>query len=191
MTLAERLAAFAAPLEFEDVPAAVVANVRLRALDILGIALAASSSEVAPSVLGALKGWGQGGPCSVVGSTLRTAPPLAALANGALAHGLDFDDTHPISITHASAPWIQPSPCNGSAPVAPRCVRLTRILSPCSMIAWLLRPLMWAMKPSPHASCSFAGSYSPCARGGHCGSGRKRASEPCPTLTSPTRIDAY
>ena len=103
MTLAERLAAFAAPLEFEDVPAAVVANVRLRALDILGIALAASSSEVAPSVLGALKGWGQGGPCSVVGSTLRTAPPLAALANGALAHGLDFDDTHPISITHASA----------------------------------------------------------------------------------------
>jgi 2-methylcitrate dehydratase PrpD len=103
MTLAERLAAFAAPIEFEDVPAKVVASVRLRALDILGIALAASSSEVAPSVLGALKGWSQGGPCSVVGSTLRTAPPLAALANGALAHGLDFDDTHPISITHASA----------------------------------------------------------------------------------------
>jgi 2-methylcitrate dehydratase PrpD len=101
MTLAERLAAFAAPLEFEVVPAEVVASVRLRALDILGIALAASSSEVAPSVLGALKGWSQGGPCSVVGSTLRTAPPLAALANGALAHGLDFDDTHPISITHA------------------------------------------------------------------------------------------
>src|SRR5207247_9885329 len=101
MTLAERLAEFAVGLEFEDLPADVVASVRLRALDILGIALASSTSELAPSVLGALEGWG-GGACSVVGSSLTAAPPLAALANGALAHGLDFDDTHAVSITHAS-----------------------------------------------------------------------------------------
>jgi 2-methylcitrate dehydratase PrpD len=41
MTLAERLAAFAADLRFEDIPPAVVASVRLRALDILGIAVLA------------------------------------------------------------------------------------------------------------------------------------------------------
>jgi hypothetical protein len=29
-----------------------------------------------------------------------------------------------------------------------------------------LLPLMFAMKPSPHASCSFLGSYRPCATGG-------------------------
>jgi 2-methylcitrate dehydratase PrpD len=29
--------------------------------------------------------------------------PLAVLANDALAHGLDFDDTHAASITHASS----------------------------------------------------------------------------------------
>ena len=103
MTLAERLAEFAVGLEFEDLPPDVVASVRLRALDILGIALAASTSELAPSVLGALEGWGRGGPCSVAGSNLTAPPPLAALANGALAHGLDFDDTHAVSITHASA----------------------------------------------------------------------------------------
>jgi len=102
MTLAERLAEFAAGLEFDDLPADVVASVRLRALDILGIALASSTSELAPSVLGALQGWGSGA-CSVVGSSLTASPPLAALANGALAHGLDFDDTHAVSITHASA----------------------------------------------------------------------------------------
>jgi 2-methylcitrate dehydratase PrpD len=64
MTLAERVAEFAAGLEFDDLPADVVASVRLRTLDILGIALASSTSELAPSVLGALKGWG-GGACSV------------------------------------------------------------------------------------------------------------------------------
>src|SRR3989442_12800597 len=102
MTLAERLTEFAARLEFEDIPADVVASVRLRALDILGIALASSTSDLAPSVLGAVNGWGRGA-CSVIGSSLTAPPPLAALANGALAHGLDFDDTHAISITHASS----------------------------------------------------------------------------------------
>jgi len=83
MTLAERLTEFAVGLEFDALPADVVASVRLRALDILGIALAASTSELAPSVLGALKGWG-GGPCSVAGSSLTASAPLAALSLDAL-----------------------------------------------------------------------------------------------------------
>ena len=49
MTLAERLAAFAADLTFDDLPAAVVSDVKLRALDILGIALAASAHEAGPA----------------------------------------------------------------------------------------------------------------------------------------------
>jgi len=51
----------------------VIASVRLRALDIL----AASRADLAPSVLGALSGWGEGGPCTIVGSSLgarRTNP---------------------------------------------------------------------------------------------------------------------
>jgi 2-methylcitrate dehydratase PrpD len=103
MTLAERLARFAAPLTFEDLPPSVVASVRLRVLDVLGIALAASTQEIAPALHAALEGWQARGDCTVVGAKLGAAPPLAALANGTLAHGLDFDDTHAGSITHASA----------------------------------------------------------------------------------------
>jgi 2-methylcitrate dehydratase PrpD len=101
MTLAERLAAFAAPLSFDALPDDVVASVRLRALDVLGIGLASSRGEWARPVL-ALAG-DRGGECTVLG-TARTAPlPLAILVNGTLAHGLDYDDTHAASITHASA----------------------------------------------------------------------------------------
>jgi 2-methylcitrate dehydratase PrpD len=103
MTLARRLAEFAAALEFAEVPPAVVASVRLRTLDILGIALAASTGDTAPSLLGALDGWGVAGDCTIVGTKRTAAAPLAILANGALAHSLDFDDTHATSITHASA----------------------------------------------------------------------------------------
>lgn len=103
MTLARRLAEFAERLTFADIPPEVVASVRLRTLDTLGIALAASVSELAPALRGALEGWTAQGDCTVVGAKLTASPPLAALANGALAHGLDYDDTHPASITHASA----------------------------------------------------------------------------------------
>jgi len=103
VTLAERLAAFAEGLTFADIPAEVVESVELRVLDILGIALAASVSEVAPSIQGALEGWSARGECTVLNQKLTTSAPLAILLNGALAHALDFDDTHAASITHASA----------------------------------------------------------------------------------------
>lgn len=103
MTLAERLASFTAGLRFDSLPAAVVDSIRLRVLDTLGIGLAASVSEAAPSLLGLAEAWGGQGDCTIVGTRLTAAPPAAVLVNGALAHGLDFDDTHAASITHASA----------------------------------------------------------------------------------------
>ncbi len=103
MTLARRLADFAVALRFDDIPSDVVASVRLRTLDIVGLALAASREEFTASILGALDGWRASGDCTVLGTAATAPPPLAALANGALAHGLDFDDTHAPSVTHASA----------------------------------------------------------------------------------------
>jgi len=103
VTLARRLADFTAALSFDTLPAEVVDSVKLRTLDIVGIALAASTLETAPSIMGALEGWGGAGDCTVFGSKRTATVPLAILANGSLAHSLDFDDTHAASITHASA----------------------------------------------------------------------------------------
>jgi 2-methylcitrate dehydratase PrpD len=103
MMLAEHLARFAAALTFEELPLDVVASVRLRVLDTLGIALAASGDEFAKSTLDGLGVSGATGPAAVIGTGFSAPAPLAILANGALAHALDFDDTHPASITHASA----------------------------------------------------------------------------------------
>src|SRR3954468_23558474 len=62
--------------------------------------------------------------------------------------------------------WISspaPSESFGSQPTAPRCVRLRSTVSPCSTIVCDFLPLMCATKPTPHASCSREGSYSPWA----------------------------
>jgi 2-methylcitrate dehydratase PrpD len=101
VTLAQRLATFTASLTFDALPPDVVASARLRTLDVLGLALAASTYDFAPPVLAAVDGGA--GPCTIIGSPRTAGPASAALANGTLAHGLDFDDTHAASITHASA----------------------------------------------------------------------------------------
>ena len=101
MTLAERLAAFTAGLRFEALPADVLASARLRTLDVIGLALAASTFDFAAPVIAAVEAGS--GPCTIIGTPRTAGPAAAALANGTLAHGLDFDDTHAASITHASA----------------------------------------------------------------------------------------
>jgi 2-methylcitrate dehydratase PrpD len=101
VTFAEDLGSFTASLTFDALPADVVANARLRILDVLGLALAASTYEFAAPVVAAVDM--TEGPCTIIGARQTATPALAALVNGTLAHGLDFDDTHAASITHASA----------------------------------------------------------------------------------------
>ena len=60
--------------------------------------------------------------------------------------------------------WIvmpAPSPVCGSAPAAPRCPRFTNTSSAWSMISRERSPEMFATIPTPHASCSNSGTYSP------------------------------
>ena len=54
-----------------------------------------------------------------------------------------------------------PSPARGSAPTAPRCSRLSRIVSASLTILCDLRPLMSAINPTPQESFSSAGSKRP------------------------------
>ncbi len=73
------------------------------------------------------------------------------------------------SRNRVSGIWIRmpaPSPCSGSAPTAPRWSRFFRIFKALAeRSSWVLLPLICAMKPTPQASCSLAGSYRPCSWG--------------------------
>ncbi len=115
-TPAEVLADFSHSLTVSRLPAAVVANAKLRILDTVGIALASTRQDFAGPLLRAVGGWGEAPKAATVIGTARRVPAAsAALANGALAHGLDFDDTHTGSITHASACVVPPALALGEA----------------------------------------------------------------------------
>jgi 2-methylcitrate dehydratase PrpD len=98
---AERIAAFAARLRWDDIPEAVRTRAKIQMLDALGVGIAFARSRAADATLAGIAAFG-GGACSVVGRPERLAVRDAAMANGFLMHGLDFDDTHLAAIVHSS-----------------------------------------------------------------------------------------
>lgn len=101
-SMAEGIAEFAAGLTLDDVPAAVRARAKLQILDALGTGIASHAYPFAGKALAGIYALGGSGTCSVIGRSEGLSPRDAALANGFLMHGLDFDDTHLASIIHAT-----------------------------------------------------------------------------------------
>ena len=102
-TEAEAIADFALGLDLGSVPAAVVELAKEHLLDALGIALASSTWDFGRAVLEGVKELGEGTQATAIGSGVKLPPASAALVNGVLAHGLDFDDTHIGAGYHDSA----------------------------------------------------------------------------------------
>jgi 2-methylcitrate dehydratase PrpD len=101
--IAEELAQFAGALSSEKVPAAVTARAKHLILDAVGIALASTTYDFAHRAMTAIVGLGGSGDAAVIGMPARLPLRDAALINGILVHGLDFDDTHSGGVIHATA----------------------------------------------------------------------------------------
>lgn len=102
-TLAQQLADFAVETTFDSLPSAVVASVKSRVLDILGIASAASTLETSRAVRRLVRSQGGVRDAAAVGVPELLPAAQAAFVNGVLAHSLDYDDTHLPSVLHPSA----------------------------------------------------------------------------------------
>ena len=86
----------AANLTYEALPPAARMAAKMSILDTLGVILAASGMEPAVrGVIGIVKESGGVPDCSVLGFGGKVPAVMAALANGAMAHCLDYDDQTP------------------------------------------------------------------------------------------------
>lgn len=102
-TLAERLAAFATQLTFEAIPHYVREAAVAHVADAVGVGLAGASLRDFAAAAESLVVGQNGGASTVWTTGQRVAPEAAALVNGTILHGLDFDDTHQASVMHVSA----------------------------------------------------------------------------------------
>ncbi|HSI47102.1 MAG TPA: MmgE/PrpD family protein [Ideonella sp.] len=93
-----------ADTRFEDLPPAAVESARNSVLDTVGVTLAASGLEPAVrNFVDVVTECGGRRESTVLGFGDRLPAPLAALANGAMAHCLDFDDQTPWGAHAASS----------------------------------------------------------------------------------------
>jgi 2-methylcitrate dehydratase PrpD len=105
--IAVSLARFMASLSLEGVPESVAARARYLILDAVGIAFASGRFDFARRTLAALRSLADGsGDSMVIGFPDRLPFRDAAIANGVLVHGLDFDDTHLGGVVHATASLV-------------------------------------------------------------------------------------
>ena len=103
----ELVGKFAAGLKLADVPPAVVDKAKLVFLDTLGVALASSTMDFGAMVIKVARKLGGAAESLIIGSPHRVAAANAVIANGTLAHGLDYDDTLEEAIVHTgSCAWM-------------------------------------------------------------------------------------
>jgi 2-methylcitrate dehydratase PrpD len=102
------LSEFVAGIRLDAIPVAVVDRARFLVLDLVGnIVRARHDAESTASFLAATRAMGMAaGNAGVCGDAARYTPAGAAFLNGALAHSLDFDDTHAAGSLHPGAPVI-------------------------------------------------------------------------------------
>src|SRR5215510_16226205 len=101
--IAKALADFAHDLTYQAIPQTVRERAKHLILDATGIAFASGRYDFAHKSLTAIASLAGGGDVPVIGLPARLPPRDAALMNGILVHGLDFDDTHTGGVIHATA----------------------------------------------------------------------------------------
>lgn len=103
MTLTQTLARWAHELRLDDIPGEVQQAAASHLLDGLGTALAAGRSGAAQSATAVAAALAGPAEATILGTAMQVSAPAAALADGALLHALDFDDTHARGLVHATA----------------------------------------------------------------------------------------
>jgi 2-methylcitrate dehydratase PrpD len=101
MGATEKIAGFIVDNGYEDIPRDAVEKAKRTALDCLGAALAGVVEPVSQTITAYITKLGGPAQASVFGAGLKVSVPDAALANGVIAHAMDYDDCG-VKIGHPS-----------------------------------------------------------------------------------------
>ena len=101
MGATEKIARFIVDTGYGDIPRDAVEKAKRTALDCLAAALAGVAEPVSQAITGYVTKLGGPPQTSVFGAGLKVSVPDAALANGSIAHALDYDDCG-VKIGHPS-----------------------------------------------------------------------------------------
>lgn len=106
LDVTRRLARYVLSARFEEIPPAVRQEARRTLLNYIACAIGGARHETIDIALAAMAPFSGPPQARVLGRKERLDILHAALVNGISSHVLDFDDTHPPTIIHASGPVV-------------------------------------------------------------------------------------
>ncbi|NDA46994.1 MAG: MmgE/PrpD family protein [Alphaproteobacteria bacterium] len=102
--LSDQITAHLVKARFEHLPPEAIIGAKRALLDALGVSLAATQLGEGCSAFLDMAASDAGTPrATILGRRPKVPPQQAAFANGALAHAMDFEDTHDASATHPNS----------------------------------------------------------------------------------------
>jgi 2-methylcitrate dehydratase PrpD len=106
----QQLAAFAASLQFQDIPGPVVRRTEELFLDWIASAIAGGNARAVKTIARFCRSQGApSGPSEVFAERLGNSPYLAAMANAAASHVVEQDDLHNSSVLHPATVVFPPA----------------------------------------------------------------------------------
>ena len=102
-SISETITEFVLNLKYEDIPPEVIDYAKLLLIDSLGCAEAAIDEPHAKQLFEAISKKDSHDEARLWGSDIMVDLDDAVIYNGSLIHGLDYDDTHALAITHPSS----------------------------------------------------------------------------------------
>jgi 2-methylcitrate dehydratase PrpD len=107
MEIAGKLARWIGNTHHEMIPKVVLEKAKLSILDTIGVTIAGGEDDVGRMIKDYVNSLGGKPSCTMIGTSIRTSPPLAALGNGVMGHALDLDD---ISYSYLGHPSVSVLP---------------------------------------------------------------------------------
>ena len=106
MQITARLTDLLASVGYDTLPPAARHAAKRVLLDAVGVMLGASGmARETESFLSLARSMGEG-PCAILGTGVSANPAMAALANGAMAHALDYEDAFDLAPGHPNASLV-------------------------------------------------------------------------------------
>jgi 2-methylcitrate dehydratase PrpD len=106
MAVTEKLARFVVDTNYESIPEEALIAAKRAILDTLAVTIAGCREDASRIITAYVRELGSDGEAGIVGGGFRAAAAEAALANGAFAHALDYDDVSMSMRGHPSAPLL-------------------------------------------------------------------------------------
>jgi 2-methylcitrate dehydratase PrpD len=100
------LADFASELNWSEIPKSVCHEAKRSILNIIGTAFSGCREPAVDKAIRVMGPSSGAAVCSLIGRSERTDPQLASFVNAVSANIFDYDDNHPATIIHPSAPLL-------------------------------------------------------------------------------------